>query len=240
MPNQMIRRLERLGPLSEEERGLVEAAARNRRTVGPNQDLARQGDRPMQCCVLLEGFAARYKILPNGKRQILSIHLAGDWCDVQAVLLKTLDHGLGTLTRCNVAFVPHETILAWIEAYPRLRLALWHDALSDAAMFREWIVNLGARSAYERLAHTLCEISFRLNERGLGNGDRYSVPLTQSQLGDVLGTSLVHVNRVLQELRRAGLISFKAGVLVINDWDGLVDAAQFDPTYLLLPVPEKP
>ena len=134
-----------------------------------------------------------------------------------------------------MAFVPHETILGWMDRYPRIARALWRDTLVDGAIFREWIANVGARDALERLAHLLCEIFVRLQVVGLAQEDGCELPLTQNELGDAIGVSLVHVNRVLQELRGRELISLKRGTLVIKDWDGLKEVGQFDPAYLQNP-----
>ena len=232
MASPFIRKMERLGPLSDEERRALLSATQATRIVEADQDIAREGDRPGQCCLLLEGFACRYKLLPDGKRPILSIQIAGDFCDLHSLYLDRLDHSIGTLTRCRVAFVPHGTIAGWIASYPRIARALWHDTLVDGAIFREWVANVGAREAYERFAHLLCELALRMRWVGLAKGNECELPLTQSELGDALGISLVHVNRVLQELRRDGLVELKRGVLVIEDWGRLAEAGQFDPAYL--------
>lgn len=232
MPSPFIRKMERLGPLSEEERRVLLSATQATRMIEPDQDIAREGDRPGQSCLLLDGFACRYKLLPDGKRPMLSIHIAGDFCDLHSLYLERLDHSIGTLTRCRVAFVPHGTIRDWMASYPRITRALWHDTLVDGAIHREWVANVGARPALERFAHLLCEVAARMRWCGLAQGKECELPLTQSELGDALGISLVHVNRVLQELRRDGLVELRRGMLVINDWDRLAEIGQFDPAYL--------
>ena len=104
-------------------------------------------------------------------------------------------------------------------------------------MFREWILNVGRREAYGRMAHLLCEFYVRLKAVGLTNGHAYEMPFTQAELADATGLSTVHVNRTLQELRHDGLIKTQAGKVIIEDWDGLRAAGEFDPTYLHLKKP---
>jgi CRP-like cAMP-binding protein len=144
-----------------------------------------------------------------------------------------MDHSLGTVVASKVAFIPHDTVRAFIRAHPRIGDLFWRDTLIDAAIFREWVANVGRREAYERIAHVLCEVYVRLKAVGLANGQAYMMPVTQAELGDATGLSTVHVNRTLQELRGDGLISTpKNGRVVIEDWEGLQKAGEFDPTYL--------
>jgi CRP-like cAMP-binding protein len=203
------------------------------RDLRADQDIVRDQDRPSQCCVILEGFTCRYKMLDGGKRQILSFHIAGDLPDLQSLHLEIMDHNLGTVVPSKVAFIPHETMRAFLRAHPRISDIFWRDTLIDAAVFREWITNVGRREAYGRIAHLLCEVYVRLLAVGLTNGQSYQMPVTQAELGDATGLSTVHVNRTLQELRGDGLISTpKNGQVVIEDWGGLQKAGEFDPTYL--------
>jgi CRP-like cAMP-binding protein len=145
-----------------------------------------------------------------------------------------MDHSLGTLTQSKLAFLSHDTVRDLIRRCPRIGDAFWRDTLIDAAVFREWILGLGRREAYGRIAHLLCELYVRLRSVGLTNGHAYELPLTQAELGDALGISTVHVNRILQDLRGEGLITLQAGSLTVLDWEGLKAAGEFDPAYLHL------
>ena len=148
--------------------------------------------------------------------------------DLQSLDLEVMDHSLATVVASKVAFIPHEVVRAFLRAHPRIADVFWRDTLIDAAVFREWVVNVGRRDAYARIAHVLCEVYVRLRAVGLVNGQA-----TQAELGDATGISTVHVNRTLQELRGHGLISTpKSGRVVIEDWDRLQEAGEFDPTYL--------
>ena len=145
-----------------------------------------------------------------------------------------MDHSLGTLSACKVMYVPHETVRDLVRRCPRIGDVFWRETLIDAAVFREWIMNLGRREAYGRMAHLLCEFYVRLRAVGLTNGPAYEFPLTQAELADATGLSAVHVNRTLQELRGEGLITLRNGSLTVLDWDRLREAGEFDPTYLHL------
>ena len=145
-----------------------------------------------------------------------------------------MDHSVKTLTRCKVAFVPHDALAELTRRCPRVGDVLWRDTLIDAAIFREWMVGIGRRSTVTRIAHVLCEVFLRLKAVGLTHGHECEFPITQTEIGDALGLSTVHVNRSLQELRSIGLIDLRRGFLGILDWQGLKKAGEFDPVYLHL------
>lgn len=228
----LFRKLERLGPLSAEARRVLEDLPLPLRQVAAGRDLVGEGERPTHCQVLIEGFACRYKMSEDGKRQIVSFHIPGDMVDFTGLLLGEMDHGIAALTPLQVAPIPHATILDWTRSHPEIGHLLWRDTLIDAAIFREWVVNVGRRSAYARTAHLLCELVARLRAVGLARDYACELPITQVELADALGLSHVHVNRMIQELRGAGLIELGGRTLVVRDWDGLKGAGEFNPTYL--------
>jgi CRP-like cAMP-binding protein len=230
----LVRKLESIVELSPAERQAVESIPMTVRDLKADQDIVRDQDRPSQCCLVLEGFAFRYKILESGSRQIFSFHISGDIPDLQSLHLEVMDHSLATMVPSKVAFITHETVRALVQAHPRISDALWRDTLIDAAVFREWMTGIGRRDAYTRIAHVFCELFVRLRAVGLTNGLSCEMPMTQTELGDALGLSTVHVNRVLQELRSNGLIKTERGTITIGDWDGLQMAGEFDATYLHL------
>src|SRR3954464_2502423 len=170
----------------------------------------------------------------EGKRQIFSFHIPGDIPDLQSLHLDVMDYGLASLTACKAMFISHETVRNLMQGCPRLGDAFWRDTLIDGAVFREWMLGLGRREAYGRMAHLLCELYVRLKAVGLTNGDAYAFPLTQAEFGDALGLSTVHVNRTLQDLRGEGLITLRGGLVTVLDWERLKKAGEFDPTYLHL------
>ena len=230
----LLRKVDALILLSDEEKQALRSLPMTLRTFAPDQDIVREGDRPSECCLILDGFACRYLLLPNGKRQILSFHIPGDIPDLQSLHLKIMDHSLATLVTTEVAFIPHRSLNEINERYPRIASAFWRETLVDAAMFRLWIASIGRRSAYARIAHFLCELKMRLEAVSLVRDGSYNLPITQSELADAFGLSNVHVNRVLQELRGDGLITLRGSALTINDWEGLRRAADFEPAYLHL------
>jgi len=230
----LIRKLESILVLSEDEKDVLRTISWTIKTVGSRQDLVREGDRPAECCLVLEGFVYRYKLTEEGKRQIFSFHIPGDIPDLQSLHIDVMDHSLGTLSPCKVMYVPHEIVCDLMRRCPRIGDAFWRDTLIDAAVFREWILNLGRRDAYGRIAHLLCEFYVRLRAVGLTNGDVCDMPFTQVELADATGVTNVHANRILQELRGEGLITLRAGSLTVLDWERLKEAGEFDPAYLHL------
>jgi CRP-like cAMP-binding protein len=234
MINLLVRKLEQFATLPEGDRRVLDSIVASARTrqISADQDMVRDGDRPSECTLVLEGFACRYKILPTGRRQIMSFHIPGDICDLHALLMGDTDHSIGTLTPTTVALLPHTIMRDLIEHYPAIAQAFWQDTLIDSAVFREWMIGMGRRSANQRIAHVLCELYVRFKAMGLTTDGSFAMPITQAELGDSLGLSTVHVNRVLQDLRREGLITLQGGKLVIENWTGLKNAGEFDPAYL--------
>ncbi|MDR7039291.1 CRP-like cAMP-binding protein [Methylobacterium sp. BE186] len=230
----LVRKLESIARLSDAERRAIESLPAKPRLLQPGQDIVRDGDRPSQCCLILDGWACRYKLLGAGKRQIFSFHIAGDVPDLQTLHLHVMDHSICTLTEATVAFIPHDSLRDLITRFPGLAEIFWRDTLVDAAIFRAWIVCMGRRSAYEHIAHLFCELYLKLRAVGLADGYRCPLPITQIDLGDALGLTNVHVNRVLQEMRRQGLITLRDHTLAIESWDELSRISEFDPTYLRL------
>jgi CRP-like cAMP-binding protein len=228
----LIRRLESITDLSRQEKDALLRLPLNVREMAPDQDIVREGDRPSECCLILSGMALRYKMTEGGKRQITSFHIAGEVPDLQSLHLRTMDHGLGTLTSCRLAFIAHQALHALFEQHPRLSGVFWRETLIDAAIFREWVVNVGRRQAPARMAHLLCELFLRHKAVGLVTDHAFEFPISQSELADALGLSSVHVNRTLQELRAQRLIGEQGRLLKILDWQGLKQAGEFDPTYL--------
>jgi CRP-like cAMP-binding protein len=230
----LVRKLESIFALDENERAAVLNLPLQVTTLRADQDIVREGDRPSRSCALLEGFAATFKVTAEGKRQITAFHIPGDIPDLQSLHLEVLDSSLGTLTPCKVGFIQHEALHDLCDRHPRIARALWRETLIDASIFREWTVNIGRREAYARISHILCELMVRLRAVGLMQDHTCEIPITQGEFADAAGLSNVHVNRVLQELRGDGLIVFKGSTLSVPDWDTLAQAGEFDPTYLHL------
>ena len=230
----MIRKLESIFRLSAEEKQALHALPVQIQLLKPDQDIVRIGDSPSQCCLLIEGYTCVYKLTAEGKRQIVAFHVPGDMPDLQSLHLKVLDNSLATVTPCTVGFIQHEDLRRVCDRYPRITAALWRETLVDASIFREWVLNVGRREAFTRMAHLLCELRVKLKAVGLAKDDTFDLPFTQPELADAIGTSNVHVNRVLQALRADGLIQTRGTQVTIPDWERLQEAGEFDPLYLHL------
>ncbi|MES2989507.1 MAG: Crp/Fnr family transcriptional regulator [Pseudomonadota bacterium] len=194
----------------------------------------RAGEKLHHSCLVVEGLICRYKDLSDGQRQITALHPPGDFADLHSFTLKHLDHNVMALTPCTIAKSPHDRIQAMCEEFPRLARLFWFSTNLDACIHREWEVSLGRRNASKRTAHLLCELHVRLSLVGLTNESSYALPITQTELAECLGLTSVHVNRVLRDLREAGLVEFRGGVVTIQNFEGLKRAAEFDPAYLYL------
>ena len=201
-------------------------------SFGKGADIYPDGAAPHAIAVISDGWACRYKLLQNGKRQIISIFLPGDLCEPFGVLPRVVDHALGAISTVQVARVPIGSLRSAWQASPGIEEALWWDTLLCEAIAREHVISLGRRSATERLGHLFCELYLRLEMIGLADNLTYNLPLTQTDLGDLTGLSLVHVNRSLKDMRESGLVALYGRKIIIKDFDGLSDLAFFDPTYL--------
>ncbi|HKS65461.1 MAG TPA: Crp/Fnr family transcriptional regulator [Xanthobacteraceae bacterium] len=228
----MIRKLRKDTRLDEDDLAAIRAMPIHIRDLAANATIVREGDRPDQCCLMVEGFAVRSKMTDQGKRQILSIHIPGDIPDLQSLHLHVMDHDFRTLSECTVGFISHEALRHVTRKRPAVAEALWRETLIDAAMFREWIVNVGRRTAPQRLAHLLLEIRERLKVVGLCPDRHYELPMTQIDIADALGLTPVHVNRVLKELRTAGLLEMKRWEVTLGDPARLTAFGDFNPMYL--------
>ena len=232
--NPVIRKLEKTCRLSDKEADALASPTFQLADCPPEQVLLCEGDRPSRCFALLEGFACTFKSTRDGRRQIVAFHFPGDFPDLQNVHQKVADTGIATLTSCKVAFIQHEVIRGLCENHPRIAIAFWRETLTQAAICREWMTNIGQRNAPVRIAHLLCEALVRMQTAGLAEGHTCRFPITQVEIADATGMSSVHVNRSLQDLRGRGWISLKGEQLMALDWPALRAFAEFDPTYLHL------
>jgi CRP-like cAMP-binding protein len=228
----LIRKLNALGDLSREEQEALLRIIGPRRTVNAGADIVADGSSPNFSTVLLEGFCCRYKLLREGRRQILAFQIPGDLVDIYSYVLPKMDHAIGAITRCTVAPMPHAEIRKITERYPNLTHLLWRDSLIDASIVRTWLTGVGRRTAASRMAHLLCELHHRLKAVGLVDEARFQLPVTQGDIADALGLSAVHVNRTLKKLRGQNLISITGQSVTITNGEELGAVAGFDPAYL--------
>ncbi len=205
---------------------------RRRRTFLPGHEMIHEGQSNASAFILAEGWALSYKILPDGERQIVDIQIPGDFLGLRSVLFRTADHSIEAVTRIEASEVLATDILDAFAHAPRLATAVLWAASRDEAMVVEHLVNIGRRSAEERMAHFLLELGSRLMLVGLADKTGFACPLTQYHLADALGLSAVHVNRVLRHLRDDGLVTFQKGQVVFDDIERLREMAGFDTAYL--------
>ncbi len=232
--DRLITRLESISEMPAAARDLIRTLPIIIRTVAADSEICRDGDKVSESLLLIEGMLQRYKALPNGRRQILAFHVPGDIPDLQTLHEPVMDHTLASVTESRIGAIPHTALQRLVADNDSIRTALWREALIDAARFRQWIANLGGRNAYQRAAHLFCELYVRLRAVGLARSDGIGLPLTQAQLSEALGLSVVHVNRTLQALKKDGLIAMNRRTLQILDWERLQAAAEFQPQFLHL------
>lgn len=232
MKNRFIDKLSRFSALDRGDFARLTEATSKPETYVPRQDMIREGDRPGHVFVVLEGWACRYKILPNGSRQILAFLMPGDCCDLHIGLLDQMDHSIQAVTRCSVATITRVDMDGLMSKSPRIAKALYIAQLVDEGTMRAWITSMGRRTSIERVAHLMCELYLRARNIGLVAQPELALPLSQALLADSLGMTAVHLNRVLKELRQSGAMSLQRGSLLIADAEKLVQIAGFDENYL--------
>jgi CRP-like cAMP-binding protein len=230
----MMRKFERRAPLTHDDRQALMSIPYRFTTVEPGRYIVREGTRADHSALIISGLAFRHKITAEGERQIVSLHMSGDFVDLEGALLSVADHNVQALTRCEIALVPTASMLAMIDTHPLIGRAMWIDTLIDGSIFREWIMNIGRRDARERLAHVFCEFARRLEVAGLGSTSGYELPMTQEQLADATGLTAVHVNRTLKAMDAEGLIQRQRRFVFIPNWERLREVAGFNELYLHL------
>jgi CRP-like cAMP-binding protein len=223
--------------LAPEERASLEHAISDVRTLEPRTTVVRAGEQLHQSTLLIEGFMSRYIDDHNGLRQLVAIHVPGDFVDLHAYPLKVLDHDVATLTAATVAIVGHRELDAITREQPELARKLWFATLIDAAIHRAWLFRLGRLDAVGRVAHFLCETNARLVSAGLCDGHRFALGLTQNDIAEICGLTNVHVNRVVRHLREERLCVFRSSLVEILDLELLIARGQFEPDYLYIDEP---
>ena len=230
----LLRKLAHGALLTSREEDAVTRAVADVRDVPAHTDLIVEGEAPEFVHVILSGFACRYKLLPDGGRQIMAWLAPGDFCDLHVSILGHMDHCIATLSASRVALIPRETAEQLALDLSALTRAFWWATLVDEGVLREWLVNMGRRQAGKRIGHLFCELHARLSAVGLADDDTMDFPLTQSDLADTVGLTPVHVNRVVRWLREAGLVTWKGRELRIDDVARLRAFCDFDGNYLHL------
>ena len=231
MANRFVDKLSAYAPLDQADVAALVAATSRPRKFAARRDLIREGDRPGPAFVILEGWAFRYKILPNGLRQVLAFLMPGDSCDLHIGLLAEMDHGIQTIIPALVAMIERTEMDLMMDRSRGVAKAMYVSQLIDEGTMRAWITSMGRRTSHERVAHLMCELYVRARTIGLPT-EPVLLPLSQILLADALGMTPVHLNRVLRQLREAGAMLLQRGSLIITDPGKLVKIAGFDENYL--------
>jgi CRP-like cAMP-binding protein len=218
--------------LPEAERIALKSLPFHEATFSAGDEIIPEGSTPTTSSLLVSGLVARMQLLSHGSRQICAFHVPGDFIDLHSFLLNQMDHGVEAMSQVRLLQVPHSALRTLTEEQPHLARLLWLLTLIDAAMHRTWIASIGKRHGAERLAHLICEMFMRMEAVGLVDGHSFEFPVTQADLGDALGFSVVHTNRMIKELRTSGLISWSGRIVEILDRGALEELAEFDPSYL--------
>lgn len=234
MIEKLLLKLRARDVISPEEEEAIRDTITEVEEVPAKKTVVKRGETLNRSVLLIEGLMCRYKDLRNGRRQITALHVPGDFLDLHGFTLKHLDHDVMSLSACRVAYASHEKLTRITETLPHLARLLWFSTNLDAAIHREWELSLGQRTGPSKAAHLICELYTRLQIVGLVRENDFELPINQTELGECLGLTVVHTNRVLKELRERGLAHFKNGVVTIHDMDRLKTFAEFDPTYLYL------
>jgi CRP-like cAMP-binding protein len=228
----LLRKLKYHSPIDSADVAAIRRLPCEVRELAASEDFIKQGDRPKAAAIVIQGVMARYHSLVSGARQYLELHYPGDWPDAQGLFLEHMDHSVCALGRAVVCSISHERLMKTFAERPTIGFAVWRETLIDAAIFRESITNNSSRDGTARVAHFFCEQFYRAKFAGLVEANTCPLPLTQTQLGEMLGMSLVSINRHLQALRKTKAADHKGGKLLVRSWSKLVSLGEFDPTYL--------
>ncbi len=234
MIEKLIATIQERYAFSEEEADLLRSKMMETIDFKQGDVIVPEGREITYCSLLVDGFSCRSKYTADGARQIMEFNIPGDFVDLHSYPLEFLDHSITALTDCRVAKLQHKDLTSLIESNPRLGRILWFATMVDASIHREWLVCLGSRAGATRVAHLFCEMFYRLRIVGLTKDTSYSFPVTQTELGQALGFTPIHVNRVLKDLRDQGLLTFRNSTVDIHDLKALEETADFDPAYLYL------
>lgn len=234
IPEVLFAMLGRRDELTDEERRAVESLPWRLRSYGDGDEIIAEGSEPSESCLLVEGLAARSRQLASGNRQLTAVHVPGDFVDLHGLLLKVMDHAVLALAPCTVAFANHADLRRIAAELPHLGRLLFMTVAIDAAIQRNWIACMGRMEPLRHVAYLVCEVYSRLDVIGHVKDGTFEFPVTQSEIADLVGLSIVHTNRTIQELRATGCVTWQASQVTVHNWDALARLADFDPTYLNL------
>ncbi len=218
----------------QEQQALLDLPARAMELPG-NYDLIKSGENTDVSYLVASGVLGRFSQMADGVRQIVALHIAGDMADLCSVALPRTSWTFHSLTPSSVVRITHADLAAVADRFPNIAMAFWRDCVADMAVMSEWMVSIARRPAEAKLAHLLCEMRHRHEQAGLIAADgSFTFPVTQLQIAEVLGLTPIHVNRMARLLRERGLAVLSRASVKIDDLEGLIRVAEFDPAYLHL------
>jgi CRP-like cAMP-binding protein len=234
MIDALIQRIEEFSRLDALCRSELRAACiAHTQYFSPRQVIYSAGEHTLGAYFVLSGFACRHLHLPGGKRAITGLLVPGDIVGTRAFLSQPLDHAVSSLTQVQATFLSRTTLSRWSRRSPALNEALWRARALQSAIQAQWLINVGSRTAIERLAHLLCELLVRLRAVSLATQDACTIPLTQANLADATGLTPVHVNRTLARLSQLGVSTLRDNRLIVHDRARLQEIGGFNPEYLM-------
>src|SRR5438105_11889440 len=232
--NPLVAKLSQFAQLSDQDVRLLETLCSPEERVRAGGNIVVEGETPRSAFVLTRGMACRFRLMPDGRRQILTILIPGDFFDLHGFLLQAMDHSVATVGPTRIAAIGRAAVIDIVANHPRIGAALWWSTMQEEAILRERIVALGRRSARGRVAYFLCELVWRQRAIGMAEDHAIRLPFTQTDLADTLGLTSVHTNRVLQGFRRDQLITLERQRLILRDIERLQAISGLTPDYLKL------
>ena len=232
-----VDRLRVLSPLSKADVAALQALPAHVVRVPAGADIVPPGADFEYAVLVASGLVGRFHQLADGRRQITAIHLPGDIADLHRVATRNAGSPLQALTTAAVVRVPARELKALAIGSPAITQAFWIYSAVEPAILQRWATTLARRDAKARVAHLLCEIGMRMEYAEQGERNEFVLEMTQTQIGDALGLTPVHVNRTLKALRIDGAVEIHGRVYRIPDWPRLAAIAEFDPDYLQLEPP---
>jgi CRP-like cAMP-binding protein len=233
-----VNRLASRSILTDEEENAILGLKGELTHVATHVDFVRLGEQVDHSCLVVDGLVGRFGQNRNGARQITCLHIPGDMADLPSVVSPKSGWGLVALTKTTILRLSHADLRRLAAKHSGIAEAFWRDCVADGSIFSEWVVNVGRRDALARISHVFCEMAIRCERAGLGDRHSFSLPITQTDLGDATGLTNVHVNRTLKELKARSIVVVQGGTVTIHDWDQLVSTGDFDDAFMLLDGPQ--
>ncbi|MFB9222873.1 Crp/Fnr family transcriptional regulator [Paracoccus cavernae] len=200
----------------------------------PGAVIIPQGETLTRSSMMVRGMSAHaHKVQGRSDVQVITaIHIIGDFTDLHGFMTKRLEHDVISMGQSSVEFIAHDELSRITQEFPHLTRLLWLATTFDAAVHRRWLVAAASLRSSAHLAHLVCELYTRQRSIGATQGLRFTLPILQRELAEILGYSPIHINRAVRDLKDRGLVRWVGSEVQILDWDELCRLAKFDPDYL--------